>query len=139
MAQIVVLAASRQNPGLHTQPIPPAIRGCNDAVIIEKYMALSASQSWFFQHFFNDSDHSFEKTSTTPSPPITPSASDADKRRVSRDRAAARLMTMIFTVGLHGSWPILNSSMATDRSMRPWRMQTMLVAMSPASARSWVT
>jgi hypothetical protein len=48
-------------------------------------MALSASQSWFFQHFFNDSDHSFEKTSTTPSPPITASASDADKRRVSRD------------------------------------------------------
>ena len=32
---------------------------------------------------------------------------------------------MIVIVGLHGRWPILNSSMAADRSMRPLRMQTL--------------
>src|SRR5882724_4155881 len=46
------------------------------------------------------------------------------------------ITAMIVAVALHGRWPVLNSSMGRDRSMRPWRMQTMSVAMSLASPRS---
>jgi hypothetical protein len=43
------------------------------------------------------------------------------------------------SAGLHGSWPILNTSMETDRLDAAVAHADDVVAMSLASARSWVT